>query len=398
MKKINLITIFALVILNFTSTMITAQNFKPTKELLKEVAEMRKALHAIPEYSHKEKKTADLLTQYLKKDNPDFLYTNIGGYGLVAGYKGNSDGPSVMFRSDMDAIQTDDGFSHLCGHDGHMAILLGLSRILSKNRDFEGTMWLLFQPAEEVGEGAALMVPDLEKLGITFDYSFALHNNPKNPLNKIILHEGVYAAGSTGMEIHFKGTPAHAAYPDRAVSPYKAIIETADYMHQLNDDSTHFEDFILGTVVNITLGDINYGVTPGEGYLRMTLRSFVDEDLDILCNKMEEYANLKAEEYGLTTSFAYFDRFPATVNDDKTNKMLENVMKELGLDYEYASEPTRGSDDFAFFAFDSISSFFDIGNGNVGIDLHEPGYKFSDEIMETALNIYTTLIYKQRIK
>ncbi|MDP3435933.1 MAG: hypothetical protein Q8S04_01680, partial [Bacteroidales bacterium] len=159
-----------------------------------------------------------------------------------------------------------------------------------------------------------------------------------------------------------------------------------------NSDRDSFKDFILGTIVNITLGEINYGVTPGEGYLRMTLRSFADEDLDKLCSMMESYAKDKGKEDKLEVTIAYFDRFPATINDNKANSMVEAAAKSNGLEVIYAKEPTRGSDDFSFFAFDSISSFFNIGNGTIGEDIHRSGYKFSDPIMETALNIYKTMI------
>ncbi|MFA6770195.1 MAG: amidohydrolase [Bacteroidales bacterium] len=364
------------------------------RDLLQKMIEIRGELHLIPEYSHKEEKTAALVTKYLKETSPDYLYTSIGGHGIIAGYQGESQGASLMFRCELDAIMTEKGCNHLCGHDGHMAILLGLSKIVSKNRAFSGTVWLLFQPAEEVGEGAALMVKEMQEKGVKFDFAFSLHNKPGIPLNKVVLHQGVYAAGSVGMELFFKGSPSHAASPEKAVSPYKPIFETANYMHELNSKRELFTDFTLGTVVNISLGDVNYGVTPGEGYLRMTLRSFVDKDLDKLCSLIEGYASEKALENGLKLTTSYFDRFPATLNDAQANKMVERAVIENHIEYEYAKTPEKGSDDFAFFAFNATSSYFDIGNGIETKDLHQQGYKFSDQIMETALVIYRSIIYK----
>jgi amidohydrolase len=398
MRRDIILKLTGFIILNFNCIMAQSQVVSLDKEFFEEIKSIRKVLHNSPEYSHKEENTAKLLLEYLSVTNPDYLFKDIGGHGVVAGYKGREGGPSVMFRCEMDAIKSERGFEHLCGHDGHMAILIGLSRIVSQNRDFDGTVWLLFQPAEEVGEGAALMASDLEKLGVKFDFSFALHNNPKYPLNTIVLHSGVYAAGSVGMEIRFRGAPSHAAYPEKAISPYKAITETVAYMNRLNVDKGTFSDFILGTVVNITIGEINYGVTPGEGYLRMTLRSFADNDLDKLCSMMEEFAREKGDEHNLKTEFAYFDRFPATVNDERANLLVEKAVKKHNLDIQYAKEPTRGSDDFCFFAFNSLSSFFDIGNGLDGEDIHQIGYRFSDEILETAIKIYATMIYTVKIK
>lgn len=366
------------------------------RELLLKMVQIREELHSIPEYSHREEKTAALVAKYLAQAAPDYLYTSIGGHGVMAGYKGNTPGPSKMFRCELDAIKTSKGCNHLCGHDGHMAILLGLSEVVSTNREFDGTIWLLFQPAEEVGEGAALMVKEINERGIKFDYAFSVHNKPGVSLGKVVLHKGVYAAGSVGLELHFKGAPSHAATPEQAVSPYSAIFETAEYIHSLNYQSSLFHDFILGTVVNISLGDKNYGVTPGDGYLRATLRSFKDKDLDKLCSLIENYSKERAAEHGLKLSTNYFDKFPATINDNQANKMVEESVIYNNIEYEYAKNPERGSDDFAFFAYNSISSYFDIGNGIDTADLHQEGYKFSNEIMGIALKIYTSIIYKKK--
>jgi len=168
-------------------------------------------------------------------------------------------------------------------------------------------------------------------------------------------------------------------------------------MQSLNKAENVFQGFILGTVVNMTLGEINYGVTPGEGYLRMTLRSFIDPDLDRLCALMEEFARKKANEQGLQVQFSFFDRFPATVNDTKANEMVVAAAKAENLGIIYAKEPTRGSDDFAFFATSSTSSYFNIGNGK-GADIHTVGYRFSPEIIVTALKLYRNLIYNVKIQ
>ena len=397
MKTNCLFGFFLILTLNLFSSMATSQTLNTDATFYEGLLKIKQELYSTAEYSNQEVKTAGIVLKHLSGTSPDILHSNVGGYGIIAGYKGSLPGPSVMFRCEMDAIKTENGFEHLCGHDGHMTILLGLSQIISADRNFGGTIYLLFQPAEEIGEGAARMVKDMESLGLKFDYAFALHNNPGYDLNKVIIHEGVYAAGSVGMEIHFKGAPSHAAYPEQAVSPFNAIVETAGYMQSLNSAGDIFKGFILGTVVNITLGEINYGVTPGEGYIRMTLRSFVDEDLDKLCSLMEDFAGKSAQAHGLKVSFGYFDRFPATVNDTKANEMVVQAAQTVSKGIIYAKEPTRGSDDFAFFATAANSSFFDIGNGKGG-DIHTSGYRFSPELIETALKIYRDLIYNVKIQ
>ncbi|MFA6334636.1 MAG: amidohydrolase [Bacteroidales bacterium] len=362
---------------------------------LGKLIKIRKELHASPEYSHKEINTAAILLKYLKETSPDTIYTGLGGNGIIAEYSGNKPGSYKMFRCEMDAIKTDRGFEHLCGHDGHMTILLGVAQMLSADRNFSGKIFLLFQPAEEIGEGAILMVKDIEKLELKFDFSYALHNNPKYPLNSIIIHQGTYAAGSTGMELRFTGVPSHAAFPEQAVSPLDTIFSTIEEIKRLNGDKRSFSDFILATIVNVEVGEPNYGVTPGEGSLRVTLRSFNDQDLDLLCSKIERFAKEMAVGQGLKLNISYHDKFPATVNSDVANNMVIGAAEKAGFNIIYAKDPNRGSDDFSFFTFNSDGAFFDIGNGECGADVHQSGYKFTDEIIIPAITLFNEIIYKQ---
>jgi len=294
----------------------------------------------------------------------------------------------------MDAIKTDKGCEHLCGHDGHITIMLGLAQRLAENRNFSGTVFLLFQPAEEIGEGAALMIKDIDKLGLKFDYAFALHNNPNYELNEVIIHKGTYAAGSTGMELHFNGKASHAAFPEQAVSPVNAIFATINEIRRLNEDKTQFNDFTLTTVVNVEIGEANYGVTPGDGFLRLTLRSFDDADLNKLCGIIDNFASERAKKDGLKLTVTYHDRFPATINNSVANKMVEEAAKATGHSILYVTDPTRGSDDFCYFTNGAKASFFDIGNGKESSDLHQPDYHFSDEIIIPSINIFYDLVFK----
>jgi amidohydrolase len=384
MKTLLSCKLLLLITLNVMSIKVNSQ----------ELINIRKELHACPEYSHKEAGTAKILLKYLEQTAPDKIYKGVGGYGIIAEYSGKKPGPSKMFRCEMDAIKTDKGCEHLCGHDGHMTILLGLAMKLGSDRNFNGKVYLLFQPAEEIGEGAALMVKDIEKLGLKFDFSYALHNNPNYPLNSIIIHKGTYAAGSTGMELKFTGAPSHAAFPEQAKSPTDAIISTVQEVKRLNNLKNNFSDFILATVVNIEVGEVNYGVTPGEGSLRLTLRSFKDPDLDKLCGMIGDFTKEQAAGQGLKLEITYHDRFPATVNSDEANEIVIKAAGKGGLNIIYEKDPTRGSDDFSFFTLNSKGSFFDIGNGEGRDDIHQPGYIFPDEILLPAINIFSEIIYK----
>lgn len=354
---------------------------------------IRERLHAIPEYSHKEEKTAEVVLEYLTKTEPDRLFRNIGGYGIIAEYKGNRPGPSKMFRCELDAINTDEGCKHLCGHDGHMAILIGLAGKLHENRDFAGSVYLLFQPAEEIGEGAALMVKDMKDLNLKFDYLFALHNNPNYELNQVVIHRGTYAAASVGMELSFTGEASHAAYPEQAKSPTDAIFSVISELKRLNNSTGIFDGFVLSTVVNVEIGEANYGVTPGNGVLRLTLRGFKDAGLEKLCSTVEGLAAGFAKRDKLDLKISYHDRFPATVNTDMANNMVVRAAESTGHKVVYVDEPGRGSDDFCHFTTGSQASYFDIGNGLGTPDIHKPEYRFSDEILIPSLEILNYLVF-----
>lgn len=355
---------------------------------------IRAELHSSPEYSHKEENTAVIIEKYLREFSPDELYTRIGGHGVIAGFKGNRKGDTLMFRCEMDAVPTERGPVHLCGHDGHMAVLLGLANILSDNRDFPGKIWLFFQPAEEVGEGASLMVKELSRLRIRFDYAFALHNKPGVKINNIIIYKNVYAAASVGMELVFTGSPSHAAYPEQASNPTSVILNIVEEIKRVNSIKNLFSSFVLGTVINVHIGEANYGVTPGSGTVRATLRAYDEMDLSLFCKRIEAYAKEKSSKSMLNLEISYHDKFPATVNNPFACNMVEEAAKKLDLDLEYSQSPERGSEDFAHFASMSKACFFDIGNGFEGDDIHREGYRFNDSILDKAIKIYSTIIYK----
>lgn len=358
------------------------------------VRHFRTQLNQIPEPANSERATSEYVLKVLKESNPDHLYTNIGGYGVVAGYIGKEGGASKMFRCELDAVSTKEGVKHLCGHDGHMAILLGVAQILAANRDFAGVIWLLFQPAEEIGQGAKRMSEELKKRGLDFDYSFALHNKPGLPLGRVLIYRELYAATSVGVELCFKGSASHASHPELACSPFKALVESAQYALELNERGTLFAKFTLGTIVNLILGEPNYGVTPGEGVLRITVRSFANETLESYLSLLEQFATEIAKRDSLQLVITYSDLFPATINNNTANKMTIAALESNNIVYEYAEEAARGSDDFAYFAQNSKSSYFDIGNGVTSGDLHQIDYLFSDELLDYGVRIFRSLIYE----
>ena len=197
---------------------------------LNEIIELRHTLHQRAEVSNEEKETAATIASWLEKYAPDRLMTDIGGRGIAARYTGRGDGPHVLIRCELDGLpipetgemeyfSRNEGASHKCGHDGHMAILAGLEQSLTREPPGKGSVTLLFQPAEETGEGARRVVEDKTFAGLQPDYAFALHNLPGYEEGEIVVSEGVFASASRGIIVRLQGDTSHAAEPQQGRSP-----------------------------------------------------------------------------------------------------------------------------------------------------------------------------------
>ncbi|MBL4603750.1 MAG: amidohydrolase [Emcibacteraceae bacterium] len=203
-----------------------------TDQLIK----LRHKIHKHPELSGEEHDTAQLFYDKLKALNPDELYSNLGGCGLAAVFSAKEPGPTILFRTELDALpieetidvpyrSTKKGVSHKCGHDGHMAIIFGLAQDIAIQKPKRGRVIVLFQPAEETGEGARAIVADPQYPLLNPDYCYALHNLPGHPVGDVMIRSGPFNCASRGMIIELSGSTAHAAYPETGNSPALALAE-----------------------------------------------------------------------------------------------------------------------------------------------------------------------------
>ncbi|WP_332914349.1 amidohydrolase [Algoriphagus boritolerans] len=225
-------------------------------------------------------------------------YEKLEGTGLAFVFKGKKPGKRLLFRCELDALPIADlkenkyqsqvpGKGHLCGHDGHMAIICGVGEKLAQNRPETGEVVLLFQPAEETGDGAKAVIADPRFEQIRPDYAFALHNLPGYPLHQIVMRSGTFAAGSTGITITLKGKTSHSAHPDAGINPAQAL---AQLMQQLPQLPKEIPGFSLLTLIHAELGSLAFGTSAGKGSLSMTLRAFDQKDLDLLIEKTQALA------------------------------------------------------------------------------------------------------------
>ncbi|WP_321299094.1 amidohydrolase [Marinifilum fragile] len=365
---------------------------------------LRHQLHSQPELSNKEYKTAQTIVDFMEDYHP-YEVIHLGDTGRAFVFKGAEEGKTTVFRAELDALPIEEntrvkyasiynGVSHACGHDGHMTILAGMAQQLSANPPRKGKVILLFQPAEEVEQGAKDVLFHPKFADLKPDYMFALHNVPGQETNTILLRRGSFSAASKGMTIGLKGKTSHAAEPEKGRNPAIAISKISRELNDLLNNKALFTDHTLLTFIYIRMGEQSFGTSAGSGEMGVTLRSFENVDMMVLTQKSEEIVHRIAAEENLEYSIAYHEEFPATVNQDECVDMLQDLAEEHNLSYKYMDKPFKWSEDFGYFSQKYTCGFFGLGAGVDQAALHHPDYDFPDEIIETGLTIFTGLYQK----
>ncbi|MGD1843448.1 MAG: amidohydrolase [Thermonemataceae bacterium] len=372
-----------------TSTLDTLKNFRQT-------------LHQHPELSNQEKQTAEQLVRWLQDFSPSEIITDIGGNGLIALWEGPQEGPTICLRAELDALPIEEentfsyrsqvpNVSHKCGHDGHMTILLGVAQALHQNPPERGKVLLLFQTAEETGEGAQRMLLDDVFKKLPIDQVFALHNLPGYAKHTIVCRADTFAAASIGMTTTFEGATAHAGEPENGRSPALALAESITLLQTLPQQLIT-ESFALVTVVQALLGEVSFGVAPGYAEVRATLRSYLDEDLDLLLQTAKEQIQAIADRYQLACKITYTEHFTSTNNHVDSVRLIKQIAKLNGLAYEEKATPFRWSEDFGQFTQRYQGAMFGLGAGIGTPQLHNADYDFPDDLLASGVAMFDGLI------
>lgn len=358
----------------------------------------RQSLHQNPELSGNEEFTAEALKRMIIKYQPDDIIDNLGGYGVAFVFKSRKEGPTILFRADMDAlpihensnidyVSRTEGVSHQCGHDGHMAILVGLAEQISINRPKKGKVVLLFQPAEETGEGALAVINDQNFYRIEPDYCFALHNIPGYEKGKVVIDKGTFAAASEGISIKLTGKTSHAAEPEKGNSPALAM---AEIIQRITDipKKNDFTDYVLTTVVHARLGEPTYGTSPGLAEILATLRAYNNNDLQLLEATTRNIVDEICRINNLEGDIGLTDIFPSVQNDAALTALIIEKAKELDLQIVKPKSVFPWSEDFSQFSQHYKSVFFGIGAGLETPKLHNANYNFPDEILPVGIGLF----------
>lgn len=371
-------------------------------QFTREVTALRRTLHRIPELANHESETAQLIARYVGEFRPDEIITQLGGAGVAAIYGGQRPGPTLLFRAELDALpihETNDfdhhsrhgHVAHKCGHDGHMAMVAGLAPLLHASRPARGRVVLLFQPAEETGEGAAAILRDARFPAIAPDYAFALHNLPGWPLHRIVIRDGTFTMGSVGLSATLEGSTSHASQPERGRSPMRAIGLLLQELPALAVASD-LTDFTLVTLTHLRAGEPSFGISPGRAELLATLRAAKDEDLQLIRGRAVDLVRRAAGESKLAWKVSWSDEFAATVNHPEAVNAIRSAAGHLGAATSNLPEPIRWSEDFGLFTQVSCGAMLGLGSGTDHAALHSPEYDFPDELIPTGIGLFRRII------
>lgn len=354
----------------------------------------RITLHSIPELALHEKKTKAFIKEFLRENTT--LEVHDEGAWIYAVHREGAE-RTVAVRADFDAVPTAEGAGHLCGHNGHTAALLDLALRL-EGKSIGKNAVLLFQPAEETGEGAPICCALFEKERI--DAVLGAHNIPGAPMGRVLLKNGTFACASCGVEIELKGRPTHAAYPENGVNPTAQIARLAlELPAEAERLSQKYGCMTLATIVGMRTGEKAFGVAASEGRLWATLRSEDEKAFTELVNFARSYAGTNDSDERTTVSderlkaeFNVFDPFPATVNDPGLLARAEKTLQSAGIPYEYVSEPFRWSEDFGHYGAHAPACFIGIGSGECTAPLHTAGYEYPAGLVHRTGGIFMELI------
>ncbi len=366
----------------------------------------RRKLHQIAEVSGLESRTAAFIVDFLKAFAPDELIPNVGGSGILAVYNGSQTGKRLLFRAELDALPIREintfahasetpGVSHKCGHDGHMACLLGLAIILSQKRPEKGSVVLLFQPAEENGEGAKAMLNDPKFEPINPDFVFAFHNLPGYKLNKLIFKSGSFTASVKSIVLRFEGKTAHAAEPENGLNPSESMTDFLSKIRLFSNNDPTRSDFKLITIVHVNIGDLAYGISAGYGEIHLTVRAWNEKHMTGLVDDILREFRITEEQSELKCSHYFLQEFAANENDDATLQLLLRSVETSGLEAEERAYPFKWGEDFGIMTTEFKGCMFGLGSGEHQPALHNPDYDFPDELIPKGIAIFTSIIKNQ---
>jgi hippurate hydrolase len=378
-----------------------------------EIQQIRRDLHAHPELCYEEQRTADVVAAKLTEWGIPVI-RGLGVTGVVGVIRHGNSGRAIGLRADMDALPMQEvnsfahasrhpGKMHACGHDGHTAMLLGAARHLAQHRNFDGTVYLVFQPAEEGGAGARRMIEDGLFEQCPMDAIYGMHNWPGIPAGHMSVCSGPMMASSNEFFVTVKGKGAHAAQPHKGIDPVMTAVQIAQGWQTIISRQKSPLDTAVLSLTQIHAGSAT-NVIPDEAKMVGTVRTFTTPVLDLIEKRMEEVAVHTAAAFGAEVEFKFRRNYPPLVNHAEETRFAVEVMKAVvGADkVDDNVEPTMGAEDFAYFLQAKPGCYIFIGNGEGehrdgghGLGpcvLHNASYDFNDHLLPVGASFWVKLV------
>lgn len=375
--------------------------------LLGEVKQWRHQIHSQPELGFKEFKTSSFIIDKLQSFGIE-VHQGLGGTGVVGVLK-NGSGPTIGIRADIDALpikeqndiahkSTHENCMHACGHDGHTSVLLGTAKHLSQYKNFSGTIYFIFQPAEEVLGGAKAMIDDGLFDKFPMDAVYGLHNWPGLPVGQIAVNNGPMMASFDTFEITLTGKGTHAAMPHLGADPIAAGAALITNIQSIVSRRISPLKSGVISVTQMNSGDTT-NVIPDYAILKGTVRSF---DMDVrqsMQDMLTEMVAVLPPLYGVTGEMDYHIRYPVTTNDSEAYlEIKEAATDALGADKVNTDvEPSMASEDFSFMSQVVKGAYFWLGvdGSSPSKPLHNAAYDFNDDAIETGIKVWVSLVESQ---
>lgn len=366
----------------------------------------RHHIHAHPETAFEETNTTKFIIEKLKSFGINELYTEFAPTGVVGIIKGNKDGRWIALRADIDALDiieenkisycsTIPGKMHACGHDGHTATLLGTAKYLSENRDFAGTVVVIFQPAEENEGGARVMVENGLFERFPIEAVYGIHNQPNMKLNHFYVTHGPMMASYDVFEIKITGVGAHAAAPHLSKDTILTATQIVNGLQSIVSRNVDPLSSLVVSVTQIHSGD-TWNVIPQQAVIRGTVRTFDAQVQDMAENRIKQIATGIASTFEAKAEVDYQRRYPATINHAKQAeiaiKAAKNVVGETNVIID--PTPSMGAEDFAFMLKKIPGAYVWLGAGQ-GANLHNPAYNFNDEVLTTGVEYFIEIVKQE---
>ena len=375
------------------------------------ITTIRRDIHAHPELCFEEVRTADVIAKALTEWGIP-IHRGLGKTGVVGIVKNGTSNRAVGLRADIDALpmtehnqfahaSTHPGKMHACGHDGHTAMLLAAARHLARHRNFDGTVYLIFQPAEEGGGGAREMMKDGLFEKFPMEAVFGAHNWPGMVVGQFALKSGGVMASSNEFRIVIRGKGSHAALPHNGIDPVPIACQMVQGFQTIITRNRRPVDPGVISVTMIHAGEAT-NVVPDACELQGTVRTFTFELLDLIEQRMKAVAEHTCAAFGATCEFEFTRNYPPTINHVKETEFARRVLGTVvGADNVVEFEPTMGAEDFSFFLQAKPGCYFMIGNGDGthregghGLGpcmLHNPSYDFNDELIPLGATAWVRL-------